>query len=85
VIWTFKPSSQDNTITFLDAYTEDGLSPESDYAFDYESLKPFKGLRGGIIAAINTIGFYSPKHKQTKANLLKGGFFSRMLTVSWVR
>lgn len=82
-IWSFKPSSIDNTIAFLDAFTEEGLSPESNYAFDYESLKPFEGVRGGIIAAINTIGFYSPKHRQIKANLLKGGFFSRMLTVSF--
>jgi len=82
-IWTFKPSSIDNTIAFLDALTEEGLSPESDYAFEYEALKPFDGVRGGIIAAINTQGFFTPKHKQIRTNLLKGGFFSRMVLVSF--
>ncbi|MBX5329196.1 MAG: hypothetical protein QHH18_04390 [Candidatus Bathyarchaeota archaeon] len=82
-IWTFKPSSIDNTIAFLDALTEEGLSPESDYAFEYDALKPFEGVKGGIIAAINTQGFFTPTHKQIKTNLLKGGFFSRMVLVSF--
>jgi hypothetical protein len=86
-LFSFKPSTVDSTIAFLDALTEEGLSAESDYATNYDALKPFEGLRGGIIAAINNEGFFtgsSMKFKKTiRKNMRKGGFFSRNVIVSY--
>lgn len=83
-LFTFKPSTIDSTIEFLDALMEEGLSNEATYAMEGSALKPFNGLRGGLIAAINTFGFFtSEKTRKVRAYLYKGGFFSRAPLISF--
>jgi len=83
-LFSFKMNTIDSTIAFLDALTEEGLEPESTYAISFDAIKEYKGLKGGIIAAINTQGFFTPKgKKRIKASLMKGGFFSRNIMVSY--
>jgi len=75
-IFTFKANTVDSTIEFIDALTEDGLSPESSYWVKGDELEPYEGLRGGLVAGINTFGFFTQGRK-VRANLYKGGWFSR--------
>ena len=80
----YKPSTENSTISFCDAITEDGLEVESSYAIDPEKLKPFRGLKGGIIACMNILGFFtSDNKKRIKASMRKGGWFSRNIIVSY--
>jgi hypothetical protein len=80
--FTFKSNTVDTTIEFLDALTEEGLSAESAYWIRGEELERFEGLRGGIIAGINTFGFFTSTGR-VKSNLYKGGWFSRNIVVSY--
>ena len=83
-LFSFKPSTVDSTMSFLDALTEEGISSESTYVTDSDKLKKYEGLKGGIIAGINTYGFFSnPEKKKIRANILKGGFFSRNIVASY--
>jgi hypothetical protein len=83
-LFSFKMNTIDSTMAFLDSLTEEGLEPEATYAIQPDVLKKFKGLKGGIIAAINTRGFFTPRgKKRIRANLLKGGFFSRNILASY--
>jgi hypothetical protein len=83
-IYSFKQNTVDSTIAFLDALTEEALSSESTYAMESDALKKYEGLKGGIIAAINTQGFFTPKRKKNiTINMKKGGFFSRNILVSY--
>jgi hypothetical protein len=75
-MFTYKPNTVDSTIEFIDALTEDGLSPESSYWIRGDEFEPFVGLKGGLIAGINTFGFFT-KGRKVRANLYKGGWFSR--------
>ncbi|MDT8782290.1 MAG: hypothetical protein IAX22_06550 [Candidatus Bathyarchaeota archaeon] len=81
-VFTFKANIVDNTIEFLDALTEEGLSAESAYWIEGEELKPYENLKGGVIAGINTFGFFTSSGK-VKSNLYKGGWFSRNIVVSY--
>lgn len=81
-VFTYKPNTVDSTIEFLDAITEEGLAPESSYWITGDELKPFEGLRAGVITAINTFGFFTSGRK-VKANLYKGGWFSRNVVASF--
>lgn len=81
-IFAYKPNTVDSTIEFLDALTEEGLSLESSYWIKGDELKKFEGLKGGLIAGINTFGFFTSTGK-VKANLYKGGWFSRNVVVSF--
>jgi hypothetical protein len=81
-VFTYKPNTTDSTIEFLDAITEEGLAPESSYWITGDELKPFEGLRAGIIAGINTFGFFTSGRK-VKANLYKGGWFSRNVVATF--
>ena len=81
-VFTFKANTVDTTIEFLDALTEEGLSAESSYCISGEELEPYLGLRGGVIAGINTFGFFTSSGK-VKRNLYKGGWFSRNIVVSF--
>jgi len=76
-----KPEVVDRTVLFLDAVTWDGLDPEATYAIGYKELEKFRGFKAGLIAGITDEGFFT-KHKRVKANLLKGGFLSRMIVFS---
>jgi hypothetical protein len=83
-IYSFKQDTIGNTIDFLDALTEDGISSESSYAIGSDELKEFEGLKGGVIAGINTYGFFTNSDKKKiRANILRGGLFSRFLVVSF--
>jgi len=81
-IFAYKPNTVNSTIEFLDALTEDGLSPESSYWIRGDELEEFEGLKGGVIAGINTFGFFTATRK-VRANLYKGGWFSRNIVVSY--
>lgn len=81
-IFTYKRNTVDSTIEFLDALTEEGLSPESAYWIRGDALQEFEGLKGGVIAGINVFGFFTSTGK-VKANLYKGGWFSRNIVVSY--
>lgn len=81
-IFSYKPNTVDSTIEFLDAFTEDGLAPESSYWIKGNELDSFEGLKGGIIAGINTFSFFTSARK-VKANLYKGGWFSRNLVATY--
>ncbi len=81
-VFSYKQNTVDSTIEFLDALTEEGLSAESSYWVRGDQLKPFEGLKGGVIAGINTFGFFTAKGR-VKANLYKGGWFSRNIVVSY--
>jgi hypothetical protein len=81
-IFAYKQSTVDSTIEFLDAFTEDGLSAESSYWIKGSELEPFEGLKGGIIAGINTFGFFTSGRK-VRANLYKGGWFSRNIVTTY--
>ena len=81
-VFTFKSNTVDTTIEFLDALTEDGLSAESAYWIKGDDLKSFENLKGGVIAGINTFGFFTSSGK-VKSNLYKGGWFSRNIVVSF--
>lgn len=83
-LYSFKTNTVDSTMAFLDALTEEGLEPESTYAVHFDDIEEYRGLTGGVIAAINTQGFFTPKSKsRIRANLMKGGFFSRNIIVSY--
>jgi hypothetical protein len=58
------------------------LSAESSYWIKGDELKEFDGLKGGVIAGINTFGFFTASMR-VKANLYKGGWFSRNIVVSY--
>jgi len=81
-IFAFKANTVNTTIEFLDALTEEGLSCESEYWIRGADLKQFEGLHAGLIAGINTFGFFTSRGK-VKANLYKGGWFSRNVVVSF--
>lgn len=81
-VFTFKANTIDTTIEFLDALTEEGLSAETTYWIGGEELEQFEGLKGGVIAGINTFGFFT-KDGRVKSNLYKGGWFSRNVVVSF--
>lgn len=81
-MFTFKANTVDSTIEFLDALTEDGLSPESAYWIRGEKLEHYRNLKGGIIAGMNTFGFFASSGK-VKANLYKGGWFSRNIVATF--
>lgn len=83
-LFSFKADTVNSTMAFLDGLTEEGLESESTYAIKGDALKEFAGVKGGIIAAINTQGFFTPRGKRRiRANLMKGGFFSRNIVVSY--
>jgi hypothetical protein len=82
-VFSYKQNTVDSTIELLDALTEEGLSEESSYWIRGDELKKFKGLKGGVIAGINTYGFFTAGKKRVKANLYKGGWFSRNIVVSY--
>lgn len=81
-IFAFKSNTVDTTIEFLDALTEEGLSCETEYWIKEADLKKFAGLKAGLIAGINTFGFFTSGRK-VKTNLYKGGWFSRNIVVSF--
>jgi hypothetical protein len=81
-VFTYKQNTVDSTIEFLDALTEEGLSGESSYWIRGDELREFEGLKGGVIAGINTFGFFTAG-RRVKANLYKGGWFSRNIVVSY--
>jgi len=81
-LFTYKPNTVDSTIEFLDAFTEDGLSPESSYWIKGDELKAYSGLKGGLIAGINTFGFFT-RGRKVRANLYKGGWFSRNIVATY--
>jgi len=81
-MFTYKPNTVDSTIEFIDALTEDGLSPESSYWIKGNELKQYDGLKGGLIAGINTFGFFT-RGRKVRANLYKGGWFSRNIVSTY--
>jgi hypothetical protein len=81
-VFSYKQNTVDTTIDFLSALTEEGLSEESSYWITGDELKKFAKLKGGIIAGINTFGFFTAGGK-VKANMYKGGWFSRNIVVSY--
>jgi hypothetical protein len=81
-VFTYKPNTVDSTVEFLDALTEEGLSQESSYWVKGKELEPYEGLKGGLIAGINTFGFFTKK-RQVRANLYKGGWFSRNIVCTF--
>lgn len=81
-MFTFKANTVDGNIMFLDALTEDGLSPESAYWISGDKLESCKGLKGGLIAVLNTFGFFTSSGN-LRANLYKGGWFSRNIVVTY--
>ena len=81
-VFSYKPNTVDSTIEFLDALTEEGLAPESSYWIKGNELKQYEGLRGGVIAGINTFSFFTSGRK-VKANLYKGGWLSRNLVCTY--
>ncbi len=82
-MFSFKENTIESTIEFINALTEEGLSNESTYAIFPDEMKKYKGARGGIIAAINTLGMFTVGKKMVKAKLYRGGFFSRPLVFSF--
>lgn len=81
---SFKSETVNSTIAFLDALTEEGLESEATYAIQPDAIKKVRGMKGGIIAVVNPKGFFTPRgKKRIKASLLKGGFFSRNILVTY--
>ena len=76
-----KQVTVDKLVHFLNAVTWDGLTPEATYLIGYKELEEFIGFKAGIIAGVTDEGFFT-KYKHVKANLLKGGFLSRMMVFS---
>lgn len=71
-------------MAFLDALTEEGLEAEATYAMPPDAIKKMRGMKGGIIAVINPKGFFTPRGKnRIRTNLLKGGFFSRNILITY--
>lgn len=81
-VFSYKANTVDSTIEFLDALTEEGLAPESSYWIKGSELEQYEGLKGGIIAGINTFGFFTSGRK-VRSNLYKGGWFSRNLVTTY--
>jgi hypothetical protein len=81
-VFTFKPNTVDATVHFMDALMEDGLSPESAYWIRGDELEKYEGLKAGLIAGINTFGFFT-SGKKVRANLYKGGWLSRNIVNSY--
>ena len=79
---TYKKNTADSNIVFLDALTEDGLSPESAYWITGDDLEGYDGMKASLIAGINTFGFFTASGKP-RANLYKGGWLSRNVVVSY--
>jgi hypothetical protein len=78
----YKEKTANSSTDFQNAIEEEGLSEESSYWIRGDALRKFKGLKGGIIAGINTFGFFTAGRK-VKANLYRGGWFSRNIVVSY--
>jgi len=81
-LFTFKPNTVDSNIEFINAIAEDGLSKESAYWISGEDLEPYENLKCGLIAGLNPFGFFTSDGK-VKANLYKGGFFSRFIVMTF--
>lgn len=81
-VFTFKANTVDSTTEFVNAFTEEGLSPESAYWINIDDLAEFDGLKGNIVSAITPFGLLN-KNGSVKAPLLKGGLFSRFLVFSY--
>ena len=81
-ILTFKVNTVQSTIEFLSALLEEGLSPESAYWIAAEDLTPHIGLKAGLIAGINTYGFFTETGK-VKKQLHVGGWLSRTTPLSF--
>jgi len=79
---TYKKNTADSNIIFLDAITEDGLSPESAYWISGDELEQYNGMKANLVAGINTFGFFTAS-RQVKANLYKGGWLSRNIPVTY--
>jgi len=77
-ILSFKPESINSTVQFICALTEEGLTPQSTYAISSEKLKPFIGLRGGLIVGLNEQAFFNSR-KHVKNYLFKGGLINRFI------
>lgn len=83
-VFTYKTSTIDSTMAFLDSLTEEGLQPQADYSMSPDALGKYEGIKGGVIALMNKKGFFTPRgKKRIRNNLLKGGFFSRNILVSY--
>jgi len=79
---TFKANTVEATIEFLSALLEEGLSLESAYWIAGEDLEPYVGLKGGLIAGINTFGLFTTSGK-VKRQLFSGGWLSRTIPFSY--
>jgi hypothetical protein len=79
---SYKPSSVEQTISFLDALTEEGLGPQSSYWIKGHELDEYVGLKGGIIGLVNTANFFN-KAGKVKSIFYEGGWFSRNLVWSF--
>lgn len=79
---TFKANTVEGNIEFLSAATEEGLSKESAYWISGKELGPYENLKVGLIAGINTFGFFTSSRK-VRPYLHKGGWFSRNIVVTF--
>jgi hypothetical protein len=75
---SFKTESINSTIQLMCALTEDGLTAQSTYAISSEELKPFIGLKGGLIVGLNEQAFFNSR-KRVKNYLFKGGLINRFV------
>lgn len=82
ILSTYKKNTVEGIIRFLNAFTQEGLSPESSYWTNGEKLEPLKNLRGGLIAGLSSFGFFTSSGK-VRSNLYKGGWFSRNIVVTF--
>lgn len=78
----YKPSSVGQTISFLDAFTEEGIGQQSSYWIKGHELDEYVGLKGGIIGLVNTANFFN-KAGKVKSIFYEGGWFSRNLVWSF--
>jgi hypothetical protein len=81
-VFSYRKDTINKTILLFNALMEEGLSPQSAYWIDSRQLEEFAGATGGVIAGVNTFGFFT-KAGNIRSNLLKGGYLSRVPTFSY--
>lgn len=80
-IFAYAPKTVNQAIQFLCALIEEGLSQQGAYWIESEDTKRLEGVKGGLVAGVNTFGFFT-KSGKVKANLFKGGLLSRLIPFS---
>lgn len=85
-IFSYDFETTNKLVQFFAAYIEEGLSQQGAYWIETEESKMLEGIKGGLLAGVNTSGFFTGAGRtkgMIRSQLLRGGFLSRLLLWSY--